>query len=277
MSVSAAAKTVGITDQTFYRWRTRYGSMPEDEAKRLQVLDEENTRTQARARRAVPGRFHAPGPDPGRDPQRGAAAGGGGLPRGALPHLRAARLPARRTAPLHAALRHERPGGERVRARIGPRGTRASTRGPVQRPARGRPRPAAEPGVAASVSDRGTGRALADRRCRGGRRLGSMGPDDERRRPAGRAARIPFLDDRIPCFRRLRTSLVHDVVWLARDSETARLVGADASSSACGISRHATATGPSDARGRRGHAALGGQLRPAFSPAWTGLLFPPPF
>src|SRR6185437_5769946 len=44
MSVSAAEKSLGITDQTYYRWRTRYGSLPEDEAKRLQVLDEENAR-----------------------------------------------------------------------------------------------------------------------------------------------------------------------------------------------------------------------------------------
>lgn len=38
-----AAKKVGITDQTFYRWRIRYGALKEDEAKRLQLLEQENS------------------------------------------------------------------------------------------------------------------------------------------------------------------------------------------------------------------------------------------
>ena len=44
MSIPMAAKKVGITDQTFYRWRTRYGALKEDEAKRLQLLEQENSR-----------------------------------------------------------------------------------------------------------------------------------------------------------------------------------------------------------------------------------------
>jgi transposase len=44
MSIPMAAKKVGITDQTFYRWRLRYGSLKEDEAKRLQLLEQENSR-----------------------------------------------------------------------------------------------------------------------------------------------------------------------------------------------------------------------------------------
>ena len=44
MSIPMAAKRVGITDQTFYRWRTRYGALKEDEAKRLQLLEQENSR-----------------------------------------------------------------------------------------------------------------------------------------------------------------------------------------------------------------------------------------
>jgi transposase len=44
MSIPLASKKVGITDQTFYRWRTRYGSLKEDEAKRLQLLEQENSR-----------------------------------------------------------------------------------------------------------------------------------------------------------------------------------------------------------------------------------------
>ena len=43
-SVSTAAKKLGITDQTYYRWRMRYGSLSEDEEKRLSELDEERAR-----------------------------------------------------------------------------------------------------------------------------------------------------------------------------------------------------------------------------------------
>jgi len=35
MSIPLAAKKVGVTDQTFYRWRIRYGALKEEEAKRL--------------------------------------------------------------------------------------------------------------------------------------------------------------------------------------------------------------------------------------------------
>ena len=44
MTIPQAAKRLNITDQTFYRWRTRYGSLKEDEAKRLQLLEQENAR-----------------------------------------------------------------------------------------------------------------------------------------------------------------------------------------------------------------------------------------
>ena len=44
MSIPMAAKRVGITDQTFYRWRTRYGALKEDEAKRLILLEQANSR-----------------------------------------------------------------------------------------------------------------------------------------------------------------------------------------------------------------------------------------
>jgi transposase-like protein len=44
LPVPMAAKKVGITDQTFYRWRLRYGALKEDEAKRLQLLEQENGR-----------------------------------------------------------------------------------------------------------------------------------------------------------------------------------------------------------------------------------------
>ena len=44
MSVPMAARKVGVTDQTFYRWRIRYGPLKEEEAKRLQLLEQENAR-----------------------------------------------------------------------------------------------------------------------------------------------------------------------------------------------------------------------------------------
>jgi transposase-like protein len=44
MTIPLAAKKMGITNQTFYRWRTRYGALKEDEARRLVVLEQENSR-----------------------------------------------------------------------------------------------------------------------------------------------------------------------------------------------------------------------------------------
>lgn len=33
-----------MSDQTFYRWRTKYGALKEDEAQRLKALEQENSR-----------------------------------------------------------------------------------------------------------------------------------------------------------------------------------------------------------------------------------------
>jgi hypothetical protein len=35
---------IGISGQTFYRWRMKYGAMKEDEAHRLKALEQENSR-----------------------------------------------------------------------------------------------------------------------------------------------------------------------------------------------------------------------------------------
>ena len=35
---------MGITEQTFYRWKSKYGGMEVSEAKRLKQLEEENRR-----------------------------------------------------------------------------------------------------------------------------------------------------------------------------------------------------------------------------------------
>lgn len=37
-------KAIGITDQTYYRWRREYGGLKIDQAKRLKELEKENQR-----------------------------------------------------------------------------------------------------------------------------------------------------------------------------------------------------------------------------------------
>jgi len=48
MSVGLAAKSLGITEQTYYRWKARYGSMEGEEAQRLHELEQENARLKRR-------------------------------------------------------------------------------------------------------------------------------------------------------------------------------------------------------------------------------------
>lgn len=48
-SVSEAVRQIGVTVQTYYRWRKEYGGMNRDQLKRLKELEAENTRL----RRAV--------------------------------------------------------------------------------------------------------------------------------------------------------------------------------------------------------------------------------
>ena len=43
-TVPAACKAIGVTDQTYYRWRKAYGGMKIDQAKRLRELEQENAR-----------------------------------------------------------------------------------------------------------------------------------------------------------------------------------------------------------------------------------------
>lgn len=44
LSIPALCKRLGISDQTFYRWRLKYGALKEDEAQRLKALEQENAR-----------------------------------------------------------------------------------------------------------------------------------------------------------------------------------------------------------------------------------------
>ena len=48
-SVAEVCRSLGVTEQTYYRWRKEYGGLKMDQAKRLKILEQENTRL----RRAV--------------------------------------------------------------------------------------------------------------------------------------------------------------------------------------------------------------------------------
>ena len=49
MVIVQAAREVGTTEQTYYRWRKQYGGMSRNQLKRLKELEQENSRL----RRAV--------------------------------------------------------------------------------------------------------------------------------------------------------------------------------------------------------------------------------
>ena len=48
-SVGVICRSLGISEQSYYRWRREYGGLKVDQAKRLKELEKENTRL----RRAV--------------------------------------------------------------------------------------------------------------------------------------------------------------------------------------------------------------------------------
>ena len=43
-TVSEASRQIGVTEQTYYRWRNEYGGLRIDQVKRLKQLETENTR-----------------------------------------------------------------------------------------------------------------------------------------------------------------------------------------------------------------------------------------
>ena len=43
-TVGEASRKIGVTEQTYYRWRKEYGSMRIEQAKRLKDLEKENGR-----------------------------------------------------------------------------------------------------------------------------------------------------------------------------------------------------------------------------------------
>ena len=48
-SVGKAVKSIGVTEQTYYRWRKEYGGLQVNQAKRLKDMKKEN----ARLRKAI--------------------------------------------------------------------------------------------------------------------------------------------------------------------------------------------------------------------------------
>jgi putative transposase len=48
-TVARAVRQIGVTEQTYYRWRNEYGGLSIDQAKKLKQLEQEN----ARLKRAV--------------------------------------------------------------------------------------------------------------------------------------------------------------------------------------------------------------------------------
>src|SRR5438093_3552345 len=105
LTIPQACKRLGISDQTFYRWRIKYGALKEDEAQRLRALEQEN----ARLKRIVAEQALDISPcsrtSSGENGELGPAPGRRGLPDAPPPGLGAESLPGGRAAPLDPALR----------------------------------------------------------------------------------------------------------------------------------------------------------------------------
>jgi transposase-like protein len=43
-TIGEASRKIGVTEQTYYRWRREYGGMGVEQARRLKELEKENTR-----------------------------------------------------------------------------------------------------------------------------------------------------------------------------------------------------------------------------------------
>jgi len=44
VSISEASRKIGVTEQTYYRWRKEYGGLRIEQVKRLKSLEKENAR-----------------------------------------------------------------------------------------------------------------------------------------------------------------------------------------------------------------------------------------
>ena len=55
-SIGQACRTLGVSEQSYYRWRKEYGGLRTDQAKRLKDLEKENGRLRKAISGRVPGR-----------------------------------------------------------------------------------------------------------------------------------------------------------------------------------------------------------------------------
>ena len=44
ISIAEASRKIGVTQQTYYRWRKEYGGLRIEQAKKLKILEKENAR-----------------------------------------------------------------------------------------------------------------------------------------------------------------------------------------------------------------------------------------
>ena len=51
-SMAEAIRSIGVTEVTYYRWRSEYGGLKGDQVKRLRELEAENARLRKQLRRA---------------------------------------------------------------------------------------------------------------------------------------------------------------------------------------------------------------------------------
>ncbi len=54
-TVGEAARKIGVTDETYYRWRREYGGMRIEQVKRLKELEKENSRLKRLVADTFPG------------------------------------------------------------------------------------------------------------------------------------------------------------------------------------------------------------------------------
>ena len=57
--VGKVARKLGITEQTYYRWRKEYGGIRTDQAKRLKELEKENGRLNSPPQNSISAGYHA--------------------------------------------------------------------------------------------------------------------------------------------------------------------------------------------------------------------------
>ena len=63
-AVKEIARELGVSEETLYNWKSKYGGMEVNEARRLKELEDENRRLKQTGRRSEPGQRGAEGGDP---------------------------------------------------------------------------------------------------------------------------------------------------------------------------------------------------------------------